>query len=183
MNPLPYRPFNIMPLLKPIIYLLLFAALPFTASAQDTLFIKQQAARFAKASFYSDHETVINLTYPGLVTYSGGRDTMQKLITERIESLQKQGVISFDGYVDSPGPFYKAGNQLHCLIPETIILKMFNGRYVSRSYLLAISADAGKSWTFMDVGNMPNSVLHKLLPNYNDELVIPAPGKPMFFAN
>jgi hypothetical protein len=166
---------------KHFAYLVLFATIPFTASAQDTLVIKSLASRFAKASFNSDHKTVIDLTYPGLVAYSGGRDTMQKLITERIASLKKQGVISFDGSVGSPGPLYKAGNQLHCLIPETIIMKMFNGRYVTRSYLLGVSTDSGKSWTFMDVGNMPQTVLHTLLPDYNDDLVIPTSGKPMFF--
>ena len=172
-----------MPFLKHFVYLLLFTATSFNARAQDTLFLKKQATRFAKATFTSDHKTVIGLTYSGLIAYSGGRDTLKKLITGRIESLHRQGIIGFDGYVGSPGPFYKAGNQLHCLIPETIILKMFNGRYVTRSYLLAVSADAGKNWAFMDVGNMPGSVLHKILPNYNDELIIPTAGKPMFFAD
>jgi hypothetical protein len=60
---------------------------------------------------------------------------------------------------------------------------MFNGRYVGRSYLLAISDNKGKSWTFLDVGKMPADVLHKLLPNYNNDLIIPPSGKPMFFAD
>lgn len=164
-------------------YVLLLLLLPFSAIAQDALILKKQAKRFAEATFSSDHKTVIDLTYPRLIQLSGGRDTLQKLITERIESLKKQGIIKFDGSVGSPGPFYKAGKQIHCLIPETIILHMFNGRYVNRSYLLAISDNAGKSWTFMDVGKMPSEVLHKLLPNYNEELIIPASGQPMFFAD
>jgi hypothetical protein len=91
--------------------------------------------------------------------------------------------MKFDGSVDAPGKFYKAGTHIHCLVPETVILRMFNGRYVSRTYLLAISTDQGKSWTFMDVGKMPSDVLYKLLPDYNDDLVIPSSGKPMFFTD
>jgi hypothetical protein len=170
-----------MSVLQKITYILLFIALPYAAFAQDTTALKKQASRFANATFNSDHKLVIDLTYPKLVELSGGRDSMQKLIVERIASLKKQGVMSFEGSVGSPGPFIKAGTQIHCLLPETIMLNMFNGRYVTRSYLLAISDDKGKSWTFMDVGKMPVEVLHKLLPNYNNGLVIPTPGKPMFF--
>ena len=170
-----------MPFIKTTGYLLLLVAISFTARAQDTVLLKKQAMAFARASFNNDHKTVLDLTYPGLIALSGGRDTLEKLITERIESLKKQGIISFNGSVVSPGPFYKAGSQIHCLIPEIIVMKMFNGRYVTRSYLLAVSDNNGKSWTFMDVGKMPGPVLHKLLPNFNDELLIPTPGKPMFF--
>jgi hypothetical protein len=169
--------------IKNFIYSILVLLIPFATFAQDTLVVKKQAKRFAVATFNGDFRTVIDLTYPKLVELSGGRDTMQKLITERIETLKKQGIMTFDGSVGSPGPFYKAGSQIHCLLPETIILRMFNGRYVGRSYLLAVSDNNGKSWTFLDVGNMPADVLHKLLPNYNNDLIIPASGKPMFFAD
>ena len=162
----------------------LFLSLIFnTAWAQDTVFLKKQARRFAIATFNGDHQTIIALTYPELVKLSGGPEQMQKLITEKIESLKKQGVMKFDGSIGSPSPFYKAGDQIHCLLPETLVLKTFNGRYVGRSYLLAVTKDKGKNWTFLDVGNMPADVLHRLLPTYNDELIIPASGKPMFFAD
>src|SRR6478735_11702153 len=101
-------------------YILFLFIIPLTVVAQDTTLVKKQATRFAKASFNGDYKTVIDLTYPKLVEYSGGRDTMQKLISSRIEGLKKQGVIAFDGYVDSPGKIHDAGGQLHCIIPEVI---------------------------------------------------------------
>ncbi len=164
-------------------YILLLFIIPLTAVAQDTTYLKKQAGRFARASFNGDYKTVIALTYPKLIEYSGGRDTMQKLITNRIEGLKKQGVIAFDGYVDAPGKLHDAGGQIHCLIPEVVTMKMFNGRYVNRTYLLAISDDNGKSWTFMDVGKMPLNLLQRLVPKYNLDLNIPTAGKPMFFAD
>lgn len=170
-----------MPCCKRFILFLLF--IPIFSFAQDSTVVKKQANRFAKASFNGDYKTVLDLTYPKLIAYSGGRDTMQRLIKERIESLKKQGVIAFDGYVDEPGKFHNAGDQILCLIPEIVLMKMFNGRYVNRTSLLAISDDQGKSWTFMDVGKMPTELLQRLVPNYNPDLVIPAPGKPMFFAD
>ena len=164
-------------------YLLIFLMLPVCAFAQDTGTLKKQADRFAKASFNGDYKTVIDLTYPQMVAYSGGRDTLQKLITDRIAALRTQGVMTFDGSIGSPGPFLKAGSQIHCLVPETLILKIFNGRYVTSTYLLAISNDNGSNWTFMDVGKMPPDILLKIVPNYNTDLRIPLAGKPLFFAD
>jgi hypothetical protein len=157
--------------------------LPFATFAQDTTFLKKQAKRFAEATFKNDHETIIALTYPALIEMTGGPEMMQKLIGDKIEGLRNRGITKFDGTVGSPGKFYKAGTEIHCLLPESIILKMKKGHYTGSSYLLAITPNKGKSWWFMDVGNMPADVLHKLLPNYNNNLVIPVAGKPVYFVD
>jgi hypothetical protein len=166
-------------------YFFTFILLTFalTLPAQDTTVLKQQARRFAEASFKNDHQTVIELTYPALIELSGGPVMLQKLITDKIEALRKRGVKKFSGEVGSPGKFFKAGTQIHCLIPESIVLKVTGGHYTSRSYLLAVSNDKGKSWTFLDVGNMPADILHRLLPDYNNNLVIPSPSQPVYFAD
>ncbi|MBK0378622.1 hypothetical protein [Mucilaginibacter segetis] len=160
--------------------LLSFFIWPFFSRAQDTLLVKMQANRLAEATFKGDYNTVIDLTYPKLIELSGGRGALQKLITEKMAGLKKQGIVEFNGSVGSPGKFFRAGDQLHCLIPEMIILKSVTGHYVAHSYLLGISSDNGKSWTFLDVGNMPDNVLHRLLPNFNKELIIPESSKPEF---
>ncbi|MBD1394443.1 hypothetical protein [Mucilaginibacter glaciei] len=155
--------------------------LPFQLLAQDTTAFKKQAMRYAVATFDGDHKTVIELTYPVLIDLSGGPELMQKLITDKIETLRKRGVTRFDGTVGSPGKFYKAGSQIHCLIPEYIIFKMPKGHYAGQSYLLGVSDDKGKKWKFLDVGSMPPNILHKLLPDFNNELVIPESPKPVYF--
>jgi hypothetical protein len=162
---------------------LFLLVLPFSLHAQDTATVKRQAALFAHATFKGDVAIIIAGTYPKLIELSGGKEQMQQLITERMEELKKQGITSFEGTVGTPGKIYKAGMQLHCLIPEQIILKTAAGRYLARSYLLAVSEDKGESWTFLDVGNMPADILRRLLPNFNEELKIPAPVKPEFLAN
>lgn len=160
---------------------ILLLLLPCRIFAQDTTAFKKQAMRYAVASFDGDHKTLIDLTYPALIELSGGRDMLHKLITDKIETLRKRGITRFDGTVGSPGKFYKAGAQIHCLIPEYIIFKMPKGHYAGQSYLLGVSDDKGKRWKFLDVGSMPASVLHKLLPNFNDALVIPESPKPVYF--
>lgn len=169
--------------MKVFLKLALLFLLPGPLFAQDTTVFKKQAAHFAAATFYGDHKTVIDLTYPALIELSGGRQMMQKLITDKIETIRKRGITKFDGSIGSPGKFYKAGNQIHCLIPEFLIFKMPKGHYTGQSYLLGVSDDDGKSWKFMDVGNMPPAILHKLLPNFNNSLVIPESAKPVYFAD
>ncbi|RFZ90595.1 hypothetical protein D0C36_16635 [Mucilaginibacter conchicola] len=151
------------------------------ARAQDTAVVKRLANRFAKATFNGDAKTVLDFSYPALIKLSGGREAMEKMITERIAELKGRGVMKFDGWVNSPGPFYTAGNQIHVLFPETVVMRMINGRYISHSYLLGISEDNGKSWTFMDVGNMPANVLQRLLPQTDPAMKIPPPTQPSFF--
>lgn len=163
--------------------LVLLLIIPFLSHGQDTTYLKQQAKRFANATFKNDYKTVIELTHPALIELTGGPEMMQKLISDKVEALRKRGVLKFDGSVGSPGKFYKAGEEIHCLLPESIVLKVANGHYTGRSYLLAITQDKGKTWRFLDVGNMPADVLQKLLPNFNSNLVIPPSGKPMYFAD
>ncbi|AMR33779.1 hypothetical protein A0256_21240 [Mucilaginibacter sp. PAMC 26640] len=158
-------------------------ALSFTANCQDTAIIKRQANLMAQATFKGDYKTTIAFTYPALITLSGGKEQLQRLITDRMAKLKYQGITGFSGGIASPGKFYTAGNEIHCLVPEDIYIRTAAGRYKSRSYLLGISADNGQNWTFIDVGNMPPEVLHRLLPNFNKDLIIPPSAKPEFLAN
>jgi hypothetical protein len=172
------------PITMKLLRLLLFFLLPFgTLHAQDTAIVKHQANLIAEATFKEDYQTVIAYTHSSLIAVSGGKDKLHQLIVERMQELKNQGIIGFSGTIGSPGKFYRAGNELHCLLPEDIILTTSVGRYLSRSYLLGVSSDNGKNWTFLDVGSMPTDILHQLLPNFNDELKIPPPVKPEFLPN
>jgi hypothetical protein len=152
--------------------LLFLLIIPFAARAQDTTVVKRQAALFAHATFRGDVKVII-----------AGKEQLAQLITERMDEQKKQGITGFEGSVGKPGKIYKAGDELLCLLPENIIMTTSVGRYRSRSYLLAVSDNNGESWTFLDVGKMPADILHRLLPNFNNELKIPPPVKAEFLAN
>lgn len=164
--------------------LLLLLLLPFSAlHAQDTAIVKHQANLMAEATFKEDYQTVIAYTHPSLIAISGGKDKLHQLIVERMQELKSQGITSINGSIGSPGKFYRSGNELFCLLPEDIIITASAGRYHSKSYLLGVSNDNGKNWTFLDVGSMPVNTLHRLLPNFNNDLKIPPPVKPEFLPN
>jgi len=86
----------------------------------------------------------------------------------------KTAGISFESItVGTPGKFYKAGKETHCLLPETIIMASPKGRMAMHSNLLAVSGDGGKSWSFLDMNNSTADKVQQLIPNFNPALKIP----------
>ncbi|TWR25826.1 hypothetical protein FPZ43_16215 [Mucilaginibacter pallidiroseus] len=156
---------------------------PAITFAQDTTVLVQQARRFANASFRNDQPTIIKMTYPPLVEMAGGDLMMQKSINDKLEQLHKQGITKVDGSIGPAGSFHNAGEEIHSLLPEDITLRVKGGVYKSRSYLLAISKNGGKNWWFMDVGNMPQNILYRLVPALSPEIKIPAATPPVFVAD
>lgn len=170
-------------MIRSLLVFTFFFTFPLLAHSQDTTLIIRQANILARATFKGDAKTITIYTYPALVELTGGKEKFQQLITDRMAKLKYQGINKFDGIIGSPGKFLTAGNEIHCLLPEDIFLTTMAGRYKSKSYLLGISKDGGINWTFLDVGNMSPAILHQLLPNFNNDIVIPPPAKPEFLAN
>ncbi len=160
-------------MIKTAIRLFIILLLPLTLHAQDTAFVKRQASILAKAMVTGDYRTIIDHTYPKAVQFAGGKEKMLSLVTTGMAQVKAQGIIFEDVIAGDPGKFYKAGSETHCLVPETIIAKVPNGRIAIHSYLLAISNNAGKTWTFLDLNNSTSDKIKKLIPNFNPALQIP----------
>jgi hypothetical protein len=165
------------------IALLLILLFPGYVFAQDTTALKRQANLLAKAFIASDYNTIINHTYPNVLVQSGGREKMMNTIKKGVDQMKAQGVIFESVKIGSPGKIYKSGEELQCLIPEILTLKLNNGHLINHSYLLAITKDKGKKWYFLDLnkGTLPH--LHAVVPNLNKEMVIPEVTQPTFLSN
>ncbi|RFZ90596.1 hypothetical protein D0C36_16640 [Mucilaginibacter conchicola] len=159
------------------IFLLL--VLPFAASAQNPDVVKKHAQIVANALLTGDYQTVVANTYPKAVELAGGKTKMLQMISTGLSQMKQQGFAFEKVSIGTPGKFYKAGKEIHCLVPETIIMKMKEGRFQGNSNLLAVSSDQGKSWTFLDLNNGSINAVDQLFPNFNHSLVIPKPQKPV----
>jgi hypothetical protein len=158
---------------------MLLFILPLQLYAQDAALVKRQANVVATALMASDYKTVINNTYPAAVEIGGGKEKMLKMMTAGINQMKAQGFAFEKVTVGMPSKFYKAGSEIHCLIPETIIMKTSGGRMAAKSNLLGISKDGGKSWSFLDLNQGTMRSIKQLFPNFNSNLVIPQPEKPV----
>ncbi|RYU91229.1 hypothetical protein EWM62_04625 [Mucilaginibacter terrigena] len=165
--------------MKLIIKITLLLILPVALFAQDPATVKRQANVVAKALLNSDFKTVIANTYPRAVTLGGGKDKMLKMMTAGINQMKAQGFLFEKVTIGSPGKFYKAGNEIHCLIPENLIMKTSQGRFSATSNLLAVSQDGGKNWSFLDLNQGTMASIKTLFPNFNNNLIIPQPAQPV----
>ena len=168
--------------MKNPIYLLLFLALPFISVAQEKEIIRQQALLVAKATKALDFPTIIKYTHPALIKVVGGPDAMLIMIKKGMEALAIQGLSIDSVAIGTPEDIFKAGKELHCLVPEAIVMTVPDGKLISKTYLLAISGDNGTNWTFIEISDqINNKTITQLLPNFNQDLRIPENTKPVFY--
>ncbi|MFA6246707.1 MAG: hypothetical protein WC615_07185 [Mucilaginibacter sp.] len=157
----------------------LLLILPATVFAQDPAVVKRQANVVAKALLNSDFKTVIAHTYPKAVNIGGGKEKMLQAMSSGINQMKAQGFAFEKVTIGQPGKFYKAGTEIHCLVPEQVIMKTARGRMAANSNLLAVSNDGGKNWSFLDMNQGTINSVKQLFPNFNSNLIIPKPAPPV----
>jgi len=167
--------------MRPLTILLVFL----TAAAfgqVDSNVIKEQAELTAKALLNDDYETLIRFTYPKVIELVGGRDKMISLIKNGKIEMGKQGISFESVIIGTPSKTVIAGSEIHCLVPQTVYMKVPKGKLKSETQLLAVSRDKS-NWFFIDAVNLNKDNIKIVLPNYNFELVLPAKNEPIFIAD
>lgn len=159
-----------------ILAIILFS-ITFNSSAQESkIVIKERAMEVANATVNSDWETVIEYTYPKITQAMGGIEQMQEAIAN---SMQLQKIVFESVEIGEPSDVYKTGDDnLFSIVPQTIFLKMPNGRVKTESYLLAVSENRGQKWYFIDTSQLTMDNIKSMLPNYNMDLIIPPKKQP-----
>ena len=140
--------------------------------------IEQQAMEMISSMQTGDIDPLLDHTLPELLDMGGGRATMKTLITDMLASTKEQGFTIDTIYVGKAGEVYEAGEDLHALIAQHMILGFEGGYVESESTLLAISKDKGKFWYFIDVKQLTDELRDALLPVMNENMVIPEPKEP-----
>jgi hypothetical protein len=169
--------------MKTIIKLFIILLIPARLFAQDTLILKVQANKLIEATLKKDYNTLASFTYPKVVEMMGGKEKMIQTIQTGMQKLSDQGFTVQKGVIGSPGKFYKAGKEIHCLLPETITMLTKEGKLLSKSNLLAITQDGGSNWYFLDVNSSTINFVPKLFPQFNKKLVLPEPAEPELIDN
>ena len=98
-------------------------------------------------------------------------------------SMQQQEIEFISVDMGEPGDIYSTGDNLFSLVPQTIILKIPNGKLKTESYLLALSENNGDTWYFIDTSQLTMDNVKEMLPNYNMDLRIPPKKQPIFLGN
>ncbi len=164
------------------LFTICFLIISVTVVAQSKETIRKQALIIGEATKDQNFSTVVKYTHPSVIKMMGGREAALKTIKAGTSKLAEQG-ISFESVaIGTPGQIFTAGNELHCLVSQTIIMNVPTGKLVSESYLLAVTKDDGLNWTFINISEqLNNSTITKLLPNFNQRLKLPVSTKPVFY--
>lgn len=161
--------------MKLLIKLIVLLVLPASLYAQDPAVVKKQATIVANALIAGNYGTVIDHMHPKVIAMSGGKAKLLQLMTNGMKQMQAQNVSFVAATIGEPGKFYKAGAEIHCLVPENITMKVGGNTLHAQSNLLAISGDKGKNWSFVDVNKNTIAAIPKMFPNFNKGLILPEP--------
>jgi hypothetical protein len=145
-----------------------------------TAAVKKLATELADATRKGDYDRVIDHTHDAIVKDLGGREKAISGIETLMKSLMAKGV-TLKGYqVGDPGKFYTEGGNTFVVVPTVMELGFPGGKAVSKSYLLGISTDGGKTWKFADGAGMADRAnRERVLPKLPAELQLPALEPPV----
>lgn len=166
--------------MKPSALFLLLAVSVASYGQTDFKKLKEQAEETAKATVEGKYEDIIKYTHPNLLSMMGGRDAMLNLLKTSMEEVGKQGISIESVTMGEPGSTVQAGDEIHCIMPQTLIMKFGDKRMRSDGNLLCISQDKGKNWFFLDMSGIDMSNIKTILPNYNFDLKFPEKTQPVF---
>ena len=161
--------------------MVLFLGLSTTYAAEPSKKeVKRLAEKVAKATIEGDAETIVDLSYPGLVKLIGGRKEMIEFTRAAIEQLRDEGDAFKKFEVKEPQTFYTEGANTFIVVPTRFEMMVSKKTVAGESYLLAISSDQGKTWTFLDGSGMHHKEFRKkILPKLPEKLILPELSKPM----
>jgi hypothetical protein len=122
----------------------------------------------------------VSYTYPGLLKALGGTKRVVELLEEGRAKMATEGFSFTAGRVGAPVTMVKAGAELHALLPLTQRLTAPGGELQVQGHLLGISADGGKSWTFIDTERLTPDNVRQVVPGFNSALALPGKATKRF---
>lgn len=138
---------------------------PVSSAVQSYPNLTAQTKQLEDAFSRKDYARVIDLTYPKMVEYAGGREKMLAETTSEIQSMEAEGVHILSSTYASPSQFVRDATGIYAVIPVVSKVKATDGVFQTEGTLIAVSTDGGQNWTFVDASGKDHAELKKVLPN------------------
>jgi hypothetical protein len=167
-------------LFEPAIILLCVAST--LASDQDRAlrFVKKKAGETSQALVKGDYDRVVDLTYPVIVEKLGGRTKMIRLLKSGREEMKSKGFDFRSVTVQAPAALIQSEPDVFAIVHTSVEMSVPRGKLTQKSFLIGISADKGKSWTFIDGVNLDAKKIKQILPRFPENTKLPDKQKPIF---
>ena len=146
--------------------------------------VKKLATSMVEATLKGEYAKVIDHTYSKVVDLLGGREAAIKTTETAMKQIKDQGLVIKEFKVGEPGEFVSDETNTFVVIPTNTEMTLPLGTVKMKSYLLGISPDKGKTWTFIDGSGLQNSTFkEKILPKVPEKLKLPELAKPEIIPN
>ena len=165
---------------KPTILLTVFLAACGMAVSNDADTLRADAEWMCQAVVKADADAIVEHTYPGLVEKVGGTDEMRKAIVAGHTDMRQRGLVVIGLEITKISEPVQAGSELHAVVRTKRAVRGPTGKQTLESYVIAVSADEGENWTFVDGQKLTPAHVMALFPDFNVDLVLPGPSKPVF---
>jgi len=165
------KTFNIT-IMRPILLFILFAIITCNVNAQDTVVVRNGVTTMLNAMLKNDMGTLADFTHPKIIASLGGREKAIETMNKGVAEIKSKGMSFRSASIGKIGKFYTSGKKVYCVIPHDITISTKGGYFSSRSSVLGISQDQGKTWKFVSAGNIGRNKLKTLFPELPDGLKI-----------
>ncbi|HYV34402.1 MAG TPA: hypothetical protein VE988_01785 [Gemmataceae bacterium] len=140
---------------------------------------KRQVEDVNNALVKEDYAKVIDLTYPKVIELGGGREKMIGALKASMSDLKTKGFALMSNKVDDPSEPVAAGDELFIVVTYLLEMKAPGGKLLQKSFVVGISPDQGRNWTFID-GGTDVAKVRQFLPNLPERLKLPEQQPPVF---
>lgn len=146
--------------------------------------IKTNAKATADALMRRDFKTVADHTYPKVIKLMGGRENMISATAQEMRKLERKGFTVKSVRVGEPNKVETIGKQIFSIVPMTMTMTVPGGTMLVESFLIAISEDGSKTWTFVDgTIAVDRRMLRQIFPLSADKLRLPPKKQPVIYSN
>lgn len=144
--------------------------------------LKQQAQELSDAMVNGNYARAADLTYPKLVRLIGGRTQFIAAVEKEMAEIKSDQFRLSSITVGEPQDIIHVQRQHYAIVPTTMRFKVREGTLVGEAYMIGISADGGKNWTFIDSAKSSNKdQLRTLVGPAADKLKLPEEKRPVLY--
>jgi hypothetical protein len=166
--------------LIPSLVLLGFCFSAAAAEDKPEQIAKAKAEEIAQATIKSDFGKILDLTYPELVKKGGGREKLIESMKKEAKDWKDKGIEFRSTKVSAASQVVADGDKLFAVVPFSFEMKVPGGTLTLTSFMLGISPDKGKTWTFVNGDKAQEQAVKKILPALPPELKLPSKKRPIF---
>jgi hypothetical protein len=135
--------------------------------------MKAQAEEVRQALLAGDPVKMIDRTHPKVIRMLGGREAAIERLRGEMEALKgKKGKIKSMTFEGTPD-LASSQDEWYGVLPTLTEMEIGGAQAGGKSFLLGISEDGGRTWTFADGTEAASPAFRKLFPNIPPVLKFP----------